>query len=222
MKRANKIFGIGMSKTGTTTLAECFRILNLGPHQSYDQRLKSAVVDHADVQSAVAAAEQFRTFEDAPWYLIFKELDAAYPSSKFILTMRASSEVHAISTWKHGVRSGSRKGLPTNEYMQAKMQEYENHSRLVLEHFRDRTDDLLIVCWESGSGWQELCQFLGVDKPKVPFPHKNSSSTGRNKLINLLGSRSLHRFRKIRYWLVTSFGFNLFRQLRDSVFGTRN
>ena len=45
--------------------------------------------------------------------------------------------------------------------------------------FRARPGDLLNVCWETGSGWQELCAFLGKPVPEIPFPHENKASDRR-------------------------------------------
>jgi hypothetical protein len=48
---------------------------------------------------------------------------------------------------------------------------YETHERNVREYFADRPKDLLILDVVRGDGWDKLCQFLGRDLPKVPFPH---------------------------------------------------
>ena len=39
------------------------------------------------------------------------------------------------------------------------------------EHFRHRPDDLLVVDWEQGGGWEDLARFLGRTPPSRPFPH---------------------------------------------------
>ena len=36
-----------------------------------------------------------------------------------------------------------------------------------------RPEDLLIVDWEKGQGWKELCSFLNKSVPNVSFPHDN-------------------------------------------------
>ncbi len=54
--------------------------------------------------------------------------------------------------------------------------EYERHNEAVREFFAG-TDRLLEVCWEEGDGWPQLCGFLGVPVPDVPFPHSNPAGT---------------------------------------------
>ncbi len=55
------------------------------------------------------------------------------------------------------------------------IERYERHNERVLEHFRDRPSDLLVVCWEKEPDpWRRLCTFLGrTEMPSVPFPHEN-------------------------------------------------
>jgi hypothetical protein len=50
---------------------------------------------------------------------------------------------------------------------------YILHTERVKEYFNDRPDDLLIVDWEDGDGWDELCEFLGSEIPDREFPHAN-------------------------------------------------
>ncbi|MCP9290002.1 sulfotransferase [Gracilimonas sediminicola] len=35
--------------------------------------------------------------------------------------------------------------------------------------------DVLELCFEKGDGWNELCEFLGVEVPDQEFPHLNKS-----------------------------------------------
>ncbi len=62
----------------------------------------------------------------------------------------------------------------TKEYDREKLKiAYDRHSQEVKEYFKDRTEDLLVM--EVGEGaWEALCNFLGKDKPSIPFPHRNS------------------------------------------------
>jgi hypothetical protein len=42
----------------------------------------------------------------------------------------------------------------------------------VIDYFSNR-DNFLIICFEKGHGWKELCRFLDKPIPSVPFPHVN-------------------------------------------------
>ena len=179
MRHQGKVFGVGLSKTGTTTLGECFEILGLQPHAGHKRRLKAIMRRGGDREAILTEAERYRSFEDSPWYHLYRELDQRFPSSKFILTTRVDSGTHARSAWNMLVRKGQRRGEISPEVRKRNQQHYEAHNAAVRDYFRDRPDDFLEVCWERGDGWGRLCNFLGVPVPDVPFPHRNAGQ-GRN------------------------------------------
>lgn len=173
MTNIPKVFGIGMSKTGTTTLGECLEILGFMPHIGFHPQLKQWLQSGKDKEHILRFAEKYRSFEDTPWYHLYRELDERFPGSKFVLTVRKDSLVHAKSSWAHGARRGARVGEATQEYLDQKIAIYERHNRAVMDYFADRPDDLLVMCWENGDGWEKLCSFLRVPVPPVPIPHAN-------------------------------------------------
>ena len=82
----NKVFGIGWAKTGTKTLGECLRVLG---YRHCSQRLD--LVDclyNGNLERIVDEARRFDSVEDWPWTLLYREMDAAFPGSRFILTIR--------------------------------------------------------------------------------------------------------------------------------------
>lgn len=179
---AGKVFGVGWAKTGTTSLGECFDILG---YRHTAGRLD--LVDHletGDLDPILTEAERFDAFEDWPWLLLFRELDAAFPGSRFVLTTRRpepwlrsyrgmlarQGEADETLTRRRRVLYG----LPFPEVDDAQLLErVARHEREVQAHFADRPDDLLVVDWEQGDGWQQLCGFLGLPVPDAPFPHAN-------------------------------------------------
>lgn len=194
-----KIFGVGLNKTGTTTLNRCGELLGYRC-KSCDRGLLSEVRSGRP-ERALRVAKDFDLFEDWPWPLIFRELDERFPGSKFILTVRRDPE-----TW---LRSLSRHSLGTHptghcrklaygwHYPMGREQEhidfYERHNDDVRSYFADRPGDLLEVCWGRGDGWDQLCGFLGRDIPDVPFPHANRAIDRRTprsrRFANLILSR---------------------------------
>ena len=189
-----KVFGIGMSKTGTSTLDACFRILGLVPVAGYNAELKALVragreldpindkfdydvraplVHEEIVEDILAVARSYVSFQDSPWYMLYCYLDRVFPGSKFILTVRRDAETQAISDWYHNQRRGVCEDKPDPNFLAAQIKRYQDHNQAVREYFRGRESDLLVVCWEDGHGWNELCSFLGVPHPGVPFPHAN-------------------------------------------------
>ena len=89
-----RIFGIGLNKTGTTTLNRCFTILGLGPiAPGGSEKIKkctSYILKYHQYDLALRIAVQYRCFEDRPWNLweMYQKADQRFPGSKFILTVR--------------------------------------------------------------------------------------------------------------------------------------
>ncbi len=173
-----KVFCIGFHKTGTTSIAVALKRFGYrvtGPNGVDDPNIGSNVLD-----MAYSLVEQYDAFQDNPWPIIYKELDAKYHGSKFILLLR-DSESWINSQVKHFGRSETpmRKwiygvGCPKgNEDIYVKR--FENHNNEVKRYFQNRPRDLLILDLAKGSGWEELCPFLGVDIPNTPFPHVNKA-----------------------------------------------
>lgn len=177
-----KIFGIGWAKTGTTTLGRCFEILGY-EHQS--QRL-DLVHDlrEGDLSRIRRVAEDKESFEDWPWIILFRELDEMFPGSKFVLTTRDPEQwVRSYTNMLRTQGEASQElteirrtlyDLPFPDVTEEQLLErYRRHHREVKQYFSDRPDDLLVVNWEDGDGWEELCGFLGVETPDASFPHAN-------------------------------------------------
>ena len=177
-----KVFGIGWAKTGTTTLGSCFKVLGFD-HQSQDLDLVTDI-GKGNLSRIMELVETKETFEDWPWILLYKELDNAFSDSRFVLTKRqpekwirsyqnmlanqaeASEELNEIRRILYG--------LPFPDVSESQlMARYKNHNAEVESYFRNRPQDLLIVNWEEGDGWKELCEFLGKSIPNEPFPHAN-------------------------------------------------
>jgi hypothetical protein len=189
-----KIFCIGFHKTGTSSLGEALQVLGYrvaGAFGVDDPRIAERVYDRA-----YALIEKYDAFQDNPWPIIYRELDARYPGSRFILLLRdpqswiRSQVKHfgrketPMRTWIYGV------GCPEgNEEIYLKR--YEAHNQEVLEYFKDRPDDLLIMNLAEGDGWEPLCSFLGKEIPAAPFPHANKA-TDRN-----LGKRIFRKARRV-------------------------
>ena len=183
-----KVFCIGFHKTGTTSLAVALKMLGYrvtGPNGTKDRNIAEKV--HA---MANRLARKYDAFQDNPWPVLFREMDANWPGSKFILTMRTSDAWIRSQVKDFGLRETPMRrwiygaGCPEgNETVY--MERYERHNREVLEYFRNRPDDLLLLELAKGHGWPELCAFLDRPLPSTPFPHANKASWSR-KIKNWL------------------------------------
>jgi hypothetical protein len=185
-----KVFGIGFHKTGTTSLAKA--LVHLGYRVTGPNRLPEAVrrnfarglgnvtIDKHVREMVFDLADKFDAFQDNPWPVLYKELDEKFPASKFILTVRPTQdwirsvvnqfndEETPMRQWIYGVARP--KG---NEDVY--ISRYERHNREVMEHFKDRPHQLLILDITAGEGWEKLCPFLGKPIPATPFPYANTA-----------------------------------------------
>ena len=181
---ATKVFGIGLPKTGTTSLGYCFRRFGY-KHRTFDMDL-AVQVKRNQLDVVLKEAEKYETFEDWPWFSIYKELDQRFPNSKFILTLRKDTETYVKSLQGHHERQGIRRpdfvkphwwdevfGVEPSQWDYTKSAlRYEQHNREALAYFAGRINkDLLVVCWENGDGWAQLSRFLNKRPPNEPFPH---------------------------------------------------
>ena len=174
-----KVIGIGLNKTGTTTLGVCLQRLGYR-HTSFDLDLLRAVAS-GDPDPALARLEAHDSAEDWPWPLLFREIDAAFPGSRFVLTLRREGATWHDSLCRHAERTGPAEArrlvygheMP-HEHEAEDIAYYHAHTQAVRHHFADRPGQLLELCWERGDGWDELCTFLGHPVPDEPLPHVNA------------------------------------------------
>lgn len=180
MSFAPKIFGIGLSKTGTTTLYAALNDLGVKTityrHLEHRNLVKWRSGDFSeDYLSDVDGAT------DLPIGTYFRELDRAYPGSKFILTERP------LEPWLESIAKQFR-GQPdpaaqfkrdarvamygVSTFNRERFERvYREHGAAVREYFSGRPDDLLIQNYFAGDGWDSLCAFLNRPVPQRPFPN---------------------------------------------------
>jgi hypothetical protein len=173
-----KVFGIGLNRTGTTTLGKCFEILGFKT-AGFRPDLMFAY-ERGELCTVLAAADDYSAFQDWPWPLVFRELDRRYPDALFVLTVRRSPEVWFESLCAHAKKTGPtpfRRIAYGYEMPHGRMREhisiYESHNRSVREYFKEKAGRLLTVCWEQQDGWDRLCGFVNAPIPSHELPHLN-------------------------------------------------
>lgn len=180
----HKVFCIGLGKTGTTSLKEAMRILG---YRTIRLPLQWQGISDFDVAlPGISAA-------------MYEDLDAAYPGSKFILTVRdigrwLKSVEHDIQRKKDVVqdRMEEREKIQLLLYGTAEFdrkrfeQAYCKHLERVEDYFKKRPDDLLVLDITTDAGWDRLCGFLGEPVPDVPFPHTNKATDLDDLLLRLM------------------------------------
>ncbi len=192
MMQVNKIFGIGLPRTGTSSLSKALRILGFDVHHSkprfqiyrYMNYPKRRHKPRYSLKFLDDPNAPYQGFTDTPGNLVYKEMDETYPDSKFILTVRRNKEEWHHSCQQHWSRRPSLERGDTLRYFrnalfgcadydQEKFQAtYDRHDKGVIEHFGNR-DSLLIMDICAGDHWEKLCPFLDVPIPDKRFPWKH-------------------------------------------------
>lgn len=169
-QRRAKVFGVGLMKTGTSSLSRALRHLRLRCLHSSELHFNPNLIDILD--SAIGSPVAIR----------YRELDIVYPGSKFILTVRDPSSW--LDSWHAHVCRGNPLSFEYL-YVRAKLfgrvdfdpedclRGFERHNAGVVEYFSQRPSDLLIMDIAKGDGYEKLCPFLGAPTPATPFPWDN-------------------------------------------------
>ncbi|MGA2412071.1 MAG: sulfotransferase family protein [Candidatus Binataceae bacterium] len=180
-----RIFGVGLHKTSLTSLAKALENLGYDSVRWPAGTWVQAVWDEMRKYGKSQTLEGVYAVSDLPISLLYKELDRAYPRSKFILTVRDEvdwlrsardhfSDRNPLHKWwdeisheLHEVLYG-RKDFDTS----AMLSRYRRHNAEVREYFKNRPNDLLVMDMDAGAGWAELCKFLGQPVPAALYPRE--------------------------------------------------
>ncbi len=180
-----KIFGIGLSRTGGTSLHSALKRLG---YRSYHHinffHLYSLV--KKDLSLNYEKVEKFDAIIDLPAVLNYKELDKKYPDAKFILTVRENRKkwLSSIENLHKNVRPWFRPfpyvfrfdkvmwgQLEFDEQIYS--ERYDNYIHEVKRYFQKRKNKLLVLDITKGEGYKKLCPFLGLPVLDESFPYKN-------------------------------------------------
>lgn len=163
-KSDHKVFCIGFWKTGTTSIYQALNILGYraGRLIRLTEKPKKGWIEYIK-------RSNYDAFTDDPILFIYKELDKAFPNSKFILTQRdRKSFAKSYVNYFEGTSFEK-----TAEEVDEILEKYDKHNKEVKDYFKDMSDQLLIIDVIGGEGWEKLCKFLDKPIPKKSFPHKN-------------------------------------------------
>jgi Sulfotransferase domain/N-terminal domain of galactosyltransferase len=185
-----RIFGIGMHKTATTSLHEALQILGYDSEHWVSAHWAKAIWTEMKSECRSLTLENHYALCDIPITVLYKELDQAYPGSKFILTLRDDN------SWLESVRRHWNPNFnkfrkewdrdPFSHFIhkqiygrrdfdaETMLATYRRHNAEVLEYFKSRPNDLLV--FNSHGGWPKLCNFLKRPIPDVLYPMRNGSN----------------------------------------------
>ena len=200
MSRPSKVFGIGLSRTGTKSLSAALKRLGYSAvHYPTDRgTLKTLLTTdaHAGDFPCLRTNDSLTDITAAAY---FEDLDRLYPGSKFVLTIRDETD-WLDSCRRHWSKSPCELDQKSPAHQRIKMQvkallrnrvygteqfepdtflsAYRAHNARVLKYFENRPDDLLVINIPAGDGYEKLTAFLGKPILYEAFPHIGSNSIG--------------------------------------------
>lgn len=186
-----RIFGIGMQKTATNSLCHAFRMLGYDAgHWESGAWAKSILREMREEGRSLTLEKTFMLC-DLPIPILFRELDAVYPGSKFILTIRDEADwlQSARDHWsyehnkfrKDWDRYDAANIIHKATYgridfnAEVFLDRYRCHNAEVLDYFKNRPGDLLVMDMSKNAGWEDLCPFIGKPVPRIAYPRSYSA-----------------------------------------------
>jgi tetratricopeptide (TPR) repeat protein len=190
-----KVFGIGLSRTGTTSLAAALTVLGLDTLH-WSNPLTGEVISEDDLPL-------FDGFTDTPVSVRLEGLYERFPHARFVLTVRPFED------WARSMQELMRRtiGARDFEHLRSKLdapgavrygsefcainrelytsyatyrEAYDVFHERVRRLFSDKPRECFLeMNFFAGDGWPKLCSFLGLDVPAAPFPWENRSPGGR-------------------------------------------
>ena len=179
------MFGIGLNKTGTTSLHNALTMLGYeslhwgGPPL---RKLVEASIASGDPLLSRLDA-RFDAFSDIQALSVnFELLDRQYPGSRFVLTVRPIEE-WLDSRRRHVEQNVKRTVMGEYEgnFVVADetiwREEWATHLARVRDYFSGR-DNFLEIDITSNASWRPFCEVLGVPEPNAAFPWNNRDRNG--------------------------------------------
>lgn len=178
----SKIFGIGLSRTGTTSLNNLLRSIG---YNVIHYPLPIVMNDfNNDGGTDITVANRY------------KELDAMWPNSKFILTTRDRTQwLNSVVPYFERKRDWESTGKQVSWQVKERVAMYgstipnryeaasawDRHMHDVNQFFKRRSQDLLVVDMFAGDTPEALYNFLGKDPTGLPtkYPHDNKLNEKR-------------------------------------------
>jgi len=206
-----RVIGVGFGRTGTTSLRSALGVLGLGPCYHMYEVIADARRIHQWLDIARGGApdwpavfEGYQSAVDWPVAAYWRELAAAYPDAKLVLTVRDPDSWYdsaRATIFKPSIdapRGLARLPLRLIEALSPDFRALLAMDRETIEQplFEDRLADRTymisvftrhieqvqaafptdrLLTFSGRQGWAPLCEFLGVPVPDQPYPRDNSS-----------------------------------------------
>ena len=205
------VIGAGFGRTGTLTLKTALERLGAGP--CYHMVELFAHPQHAATWAAATRGESvdwaaffqgWGATVDWPGCSFYKEILAAHPDAKVVLSVRDPDKWHQScldTIYQMNSRFPMRFIVPLFPRMRSAVQMartliWQNTFQdrftdraFATGVFRDHIEEVKrmvpadrLLDFEARQGWEPLCAFLGVPVPSEPFPHVNDTAEIKKRI----------------------------------------
>jgi len=184
---SQKIFCIGLSRTGTTSLSKALSILGYKsihlPGFLY--------FPHYFIQLKPKYLNNYDAFSDISVIPFYKKLDARFKHAKFIYTIRDKEKwlescsryprfqmpIHKVPLKLIALRYEIYNSIQFDYRKFSRA--YDDHHNDVMEYFSKREEELLIMSPRDNNKWNKLSEFLNVPIPNCQYPRINTKDAPR-------------------------------------------
>lgn len=178
------IFGIGLSKTGTTSLNHALEVLG---YKAFHMPPITQTTENKINFAPPWWIWKYDALTDLSAAVLFRTLDAQFPNARFIYTTRDTEKWLASCQRHFSPELAAMRRVQGNDWMNTLCdafygshlfdepqyrRAYETHDAAVKKHFQGRSD-ILEYDLTAGEGWAPLCEFLGHSVPDLAFPRTN-------------------------------------------------
>ena len=191
------VIGAGVGRTGTYSLKLAINRLGLGPCHHMEAVIQDMPGQVPLWEAALAGKPDwpiifkgFGSAVDWPTAAFFRELAAAYPEAKFVLSHRdpeswadsfgetiytamtrvAGAPPHMQAWLKMAGGVVARSDFPMGLSRDALIAAFNAHNQAVIATIPKER----LLLFEAKQGWEPLCAFLGVPVPPEDYPRSNS------------------------------------------------
>jgi hypothetical protein len=178
------VFGIGLPKTGTSSLTAALNCLGIPTLHNYlpdgESRLYRLVEDNLEKNQKLfdPIDQKYKGFVDFMGDQHYETLCTQYPDSVFIYTKRefVSWFESRVISYKKNILNGRAQYFEDVDSVHVEMaQQYFEQNKKIPEFFRDKPHRYLEIDICAGDGWDKLCKFLDLPVQQLPFPHENKT-----------------------------------------------
>lgn len=207
-----RVIGAGWGRTGTASLKRALEMIGFGPCHHMEEVIKNPGEVSTWERASRGEAVDWKAFMsrwgsscDFPSAMYYRELMAAFPDAKVILTVRDAGSWYAsmsetiVPVFR---RFPNRYVMPFLPFLGSPIRtmratrikadlidRFDDRARVekafdehVAEVKRVVPAERLLV-FEPKQGWAPLCAFLGVPAPSEPFPRVNDTAEFKRRVV---------------------------------------